>query len=169
MNITFYSLSDYNNGTLIPQTFDLEEISSKEELLSAIHDWLREVSEEAKDGEIREEWIVADYEDIPSEFVGEWDLSDDFWEWKDVVENSYLNYQVFEAAAALDIPASEVEDCYQGEWDSEVAFAKNLVDELGYLEQMPEQLRYYFDYESFARDLFINDYVIENGHVFSRY
>jgi antirestriction protein len=36
---------------------------------------------------------------------------------------------------------------------SDVAFAK--VEELGYLDQMPENLRRYFDYEKFGRDLAI--------------
>jgi len=32
------------------------------------------------------------------------------------------------------------------------------VDDLGLLSEVPENLRFYFDYEAFARDLFIGDY-----------
>ena len=62
-----------------------------------------------------------------------------------------------------------IRDAYNGKWKDEVEFTEDLVDSCGYLDQMPENLRYYFDYEKFARDLFINDYVFEDGYVFSRY
>lgn len=62
----------------------------------------------------------------------------------------------------------DFEDAYCGEYDSEQAYAEELVDELGCLERMPENLRWYFDYEKFARDLFINDYYFVNGYVFRR-
>jgi len=58
-------------------------------------------------------------------------------------------------------------DCYQGEWDDEVSFAENLIDDCGMLDSMPENLRYYFDYEAFTRDMFINDYLFLDGFVFS--
>jgi antirestriction protein len=50
------------------------------------------------------------------------------------------------------------EEAYQGEYRSSVDFAENLVDDLGMLNDMPENLRYYFDYEAFARDLLMTDY-----------
>ena len=58
-------------------------------------------------------------------------------------------------------------DAYFGEWDDEVSFAENLVDDCGMLSGLPKNLRHYFDYAAFARDLFINDYVFLDGFVFS--
>jgi antirestriction protein len=60
------------------------------------------------------------------------------------------------------------EEAYSGCFENEVQFAEQLVDDLGYLDQIPENLRYYFDYEKFARDLFINDYYFVDGYVFNR-
>lgn len=57
-------------------------------------------------------------------------------------------------------------EAYQGEHQSEEDFAENLVEELGMLNDLPENLKCYFDYERFARDLFISDYSYCNGHVF---
>ncbi len=58
-------------------------------------------------------------------------------------------------------------DAYRGQYDSEVACAQDFVDDCGYLDQIPENLRFYFDYEAFARDLFINDMTFgDKGHVF---
>ena len=48
----------------------------------------------------------------------------------------------------------EFEERYCGEWDSERAYAENLLDELGELNSIPEHLQYYFDYDAYARDLF---------------
>jgi antirestriction protein len=62
---------------------------------------------------------------------------------------------------------SDFEEAYQGQFKDEEEFAEQLVDDLGYLNEMPENLRYYFDYEKFARDLFLTDYwMSSNGHVF---
>jgi len=63
-------------------------------------------------------------------------------------------------------------DHYHGCYDSEVDFARQLFDDC-YAHQMPESLICYFDFEAFARDLFINDYysVDHEGQtfVFSNY
>lgn len=48
-------------------------------------------------------------------------------------------------------------DAYHGHWDSELAYAEHMFDEL-YLYQLPENLRYYIDYEAFSRDLFLDGY-----------
>ena len=53
---------------------------------------------------------------------------------------------------------SEFEDAYQGEYADEMAFTEQLVDDLGMLDSMPENLRGYFDYDTFRRDLFMSDY-----------
>lgn len=50
-----------------------------------------------------------------------------------------------------------LEDHYQGSYDSEVDFARQLFDDC-FAHQMPDSLICYFDFDAFARDLFINDY-----------
>lgn len=52
----------------------------------------------------------------------------------------------------------EFEDAYQGEWDSREAFAEYMADET--IEGLREggTLASYFDYEAFARDLFMDGY-----------
>jgi antirestriction protein len=58
----------------------------------------------------------------------------------------------------------------QGEYESDRQVAEDYVDSLGGVDQLgPDTARNYFDYESFGRDLFINDYFEEDGYVFSRY
>jgi len=59
-------------------------------------------------------------------------------------------------------------EAYQGEYASDVDFAAEMLDATGDLDQMPKHLRYYFDYEKYARDLMIDDFVEHNHHYFYR-
>ena len=59
------------------------------------------------------------------------------------------------------------EEAYNGKWDSELAYAEDLVDSCYDLEKMMGSLSSYFDYEKFARDLFITDYTYCDGYVFN--
>jgi antirestriction protein len=59
------------------------------------------------------------------------------------------------------------EERYMGEWDSEADFADHILEETGYYEKMPEEIRGYFDIDRYARDLFLCDFVFCNGHVFN--
>lgn len=60
-------------------------------------------------------------------------------------------------------------DAYCGTWDSERAYAENILEDMGG-HGLPNHLQYYFDYDSFARDLFMSDYWrdVNSGAVFNR-
>lgn len=53
----------------------------------------------------------------------------------------------------LDDAVEDFTDHFYGEWDSVVEYAENYVEETGMLDGLPENLRYYFDVQAFARDL----------------
>ena len=57
------------------------------------------------------------------------------------------------------------ESAYMGRYDSEEEYAQQYIDDTGLLDSVPENLRYYFDVKSFARDLFM-DYYFDDGYVF---
>jgi len=64
---------------------------------------------------------------------------------------------------------ADFEEAYCGEWNSEQEFADNLADEMGFIEEMARiNLAHYFDYEKWARDLFLGDYWSSNGYIFKR-
>lgn len=58
---------------------------------------------------------------------------------------------------------------YHGQYDSPEDYAQQYIDDCGLLDSLPENLRYYFDYEKFARDMMINDITEHNGHYFYRW
>ena len=54
-------------------------------------------------------------------------------------------------------------DEYQGQYDDEEDFAYQIVEEC---YNLPDLAKTYFDYEKFARDLFMCDYRFDDGFVF---
>ena len=120
--------------------------------------------------------LVADAEgDIAPAFLsryGTFDL-DEFREVVDYLESSAGRHVPSEAVRAyLDHFCNGswnqrgFEEAYSGEADSEVAFTEQWVDEVGLLENVSDDLKSYFDYEAYARDLFINDFTFLDGYVF---
>ena len=51
-----------------------------------------------------------------------------------------------------------MDDAYVGVYDSKEDFAREIVNERYDIDKMMGDLAYYFDYEAFARDLFMGDY-----------
>ncbi|WP_305951649.1 antirestriction protein ArdA, partial [Emticicia oligotrophica] len=66
----------------------------------------------------------------------------------------------------------EFNDEYQGYYDgsegAELEFTYQYIEEHGILNEMPEHLHNYFDYKAYAHDLFIEDFVDYDGHIFRR-
>ncbi len=62
-------------------------------------------------------------------------------------------------------PLSDVEEAYQGEFNSDEDFAEDYIDSTGMLSNMEESLQCYFDTERFARDM-MYDYFAVGGHYF---
>ena len=80
-----------------------------------------------------------------------------------LIQATLADYGIEEAQTML-------EDHYYGSFDSEVDFARFVLEEC-YSNPIPDQWLGYFDYEAFARDLFIDSFcsveVDGNLHVFS--
>ena len=162
-NITLYELSNYNNSKLIPRTFNLDAIDSRDEWQAAIHAWLQALTDQTS--ELCEEWIVCDYEEIPASYVGEYDIDPHYWDYKQAVEGSYLDADVFKAAAELDIEPDMVEELYQGEHDNDKDFAYQLADELGSVPEGYSWPTSCIDWSAAARDLMMG-YGVSGGHYF---
>ena len=62
---------------------------------------------------------------------------------------AFLEYESLE----IDEAVEAFQDCYAGTFDNLEAFAEDYGDNTGLLDHMPENLRYYFDYSAFGRDM----------------
>ena len=81
---------------------------------------------------------IAEYCELCDEYSVE--AVDDFLEWYSPEDLDNMN------------------DAYAGVYDSKEDFAREIVNDCYDLEKMMGNLADYFDYEAFARDLFVNDY-----------
>ncbi|MGS4344076.1 antirestriction protein ArdA [Myroides odoratus] len=156
----------YNNGSIKGDWIELSNFSSIEEFY--------EFCKELHCDETDPEFMFQDWENIPSELISESNLSENTFS---IIEKiSDLDYKTLEAFSAwisignyniesddIDSLFESFEDDYQGYYNSEEDFAYQIIDEC---YDLSDFVKSYFDYERFARDLFMSDYTYENGHVF---
>lgn len=75
------------------------------------------------------------------------------------------NEEVIEAALELDIQPANIAEAYQGEYANDEAFALDMADQLGSIDENAKWPNTYIDWERAARDLMM-DYGEHNGHYF---
>lgn len=158
----------YNEGSLFGKWMQLSDYSDLEEFIEAC----KELHKDEEDPEL----MFQDWEEIPEGLINESWLSEDFFEFRDVVEtlknedqDAFMVWVDFDSQdLANEDPynlVSKFRSAYHGKYTSEEDFAYQLVIN-GY--DLSEFSQTYFDYEKFARDLFMTDYWFEDGYVFRR-
>jgi len=162
-SITLYELGHYNQGRLMARTFDLKYTHTYHDWISSVSAWMSQLTRDM--GTLCEEWMVADTDDIPAEFVGSYSIDVGYWAYRAAVDASYLDKEVFDAAVALSIPLEMVEAVYQGEYEGDVEFAYSLAEDLGLLQDAVRWPYTSIDWEFATRDL-MYDYAEQNGHYF---
>ena len=118
------------------------------------------------------ELMFQDYEAFPKKWYDESSFDEDSFEAVREYSDMCDKYSADAVDAFIDWGCEELEhfeDCYVGEYDSEEDFAREIVDECYDLEKLMGHLANYFDYEAYARDLFMCNYHFDNGYVFQNY
>ena len=170
------SLSDYNNGSLLGEWFDLTDYNSADEVLEAIHNMLKGYDTEQGTaenmGQAREEWAARDFENLPQGLYSEMFDFAAYYEYAEALDRmdeaeieAFTDYceNLGECMNAGQLDGFR--DAYNGHHDSEESFADQLAEGLGYFAC--GMSAHYFDTAAFARDLFCGDYWMSgNGHVF---
>ena len=150
----------YNSGSIEGAWLDAEDYNNKEEFLEAC----RELHKDESDPE----FMYQDYEGFPERYYSESGIDADLWDVYLKVDAD--EREAFEAYLSIfDGDYDDFRYRYQGEFKDEEDFAYEFLESIGELNRIPENLRYYFDYEAFSRDLFLCDYTFVEGHVFSNY
>lgn len=146
----------YNAGNLDGVELDPEEFEGVDEFYAACR--------AAHSDEADPELMFQSIEGIPGTLAGESFVKAELWELLDEVD--------YDAACAYveyfgRWDRDDFHDKYRGEYDSWRDFAEELLEETGELNEIPERLRGYFDYEAYARDLRLSGDVVEhNGYYF---
>ena len=158
MKVYVGTYGKYNAGSINGAWLNLEDYTDKDEFLEAC-------AELHKD-EADPEFMFQDWEDIPDGMISEsridekaWDLLDAFDEFDEGAVRAYI--KCFGGWSRGDF-----EDRYRGEWSSWGDMGESVVGDLGYLDEIPEYLQCYFDYEKFAQDMRVSGDMIEHGGYF---
>lgn len=118
------------------------------------------------------EFAFLDYENYPDEWYQESCLDEDTFErileYAELDEDEQEAYRAFlDVTSDSDADFADFREKYCGQFDSEEEFAQHLADELCMFDNVPESITRFFDFEAFARELFMSDYDMgDGGHVF---
>lgn len=150
----------YNCGSIFGKWFDLTEFDSKEDFIGACY--------ELHAGEHDPELMFQDWEGIPSQFASESSVDWDFIQaYRRAQEEGRDAPFIAWAEYTGECDYNAFDDAYRGEAQSEEDYAYEYVSEHALLSSIPNDLRCYFDYEAYARDLFSGGLVFVDGYVFS--
>lgn len=156
-------LASYNSGILYGEWIDTDQ--SVGEIYDQIKTMLAGSAIENA-----EEWAIHDYEGFGAIRLSEYEDLETIVNYAEfIMEHEELG-QALIADYGLEEAQTMMADHYHGCYDSEVDFARYVLEEY-HSNPIPDNWLCYFDYEAFARDLFINDFcsveVDGNVHVFS--
>ena len=160
LKIFVTNLGKYVEGELVGEWLDLP----------ATEDEIDELMERIGIGEEYEEVFITDFESDLNIKVGEYDNIEALNEMAEEIEN--LDEWELETLEALltyfddvDEALEKIEDTiiWSG-CDDMAEVAEQYAEETGLLDSIPENLRYYFDFEAFGRDMeFEGTYIFYNG------
>lgn len=151
------SLSDYNNGILHGVWIDIDAGTTADEIQEQINDMLNGSPAAKKYGDIAEEWAVHDYEGFKG--IGEYPDLETLCTWVEQVEEHGEAWRVYvENVGTNYATVEDFQNTYRGEYGCKDDFVYEFVDEMGYLANVPDTVRNYFDYDAFGYDLLMSDF-----------
>ena len=122
-----------------------------------------------------DEILMADYEgEILKPFYSSSCDAFSMSEWADFAEDldgTHLDMEVIEAYCsnffyASDITIDKIEEAYFGEAESDKAFAEQFAEETGLLSDVPQTVRYYFDFQAYWDCELRHDFWEADGYYF---
>lgn len=156
-------LASYNAGILHGEWITLDGAVDIGDAIKAMLD--------ASPVDNAEEYAVHDHESCShlSEYAG-MDTLNEIVEAYQLTEANTIDWELFcEFCSHLGkglnpTEISSFEDSYAGSSIDLVSWCQDFLEETGQLEAIPENLRFYFDYEAYARDIEANDlFTIEHN------
>ena len=159
MKIYVGTYGKYNAGSIQGAWLDLSDYTDRD----AFYEACAELHSDEEDPE----FMFQDWEDIPSDMVSESGISPECWELLEAYEE--FDEGAVNAYCYLfgEWNKDEFQDNYHGEYDSWEAMAEAWLEDTGELNEIPERLRNYFDYQAYARDIRLSGEMCEhNGHFF---
>lgn len=139
-------LAAYNNGILhgqwIDATQDADDIHAEIAAMLAASP----ISE-------AEEYAIHDTDNFEGIDIGEYASIELVAEVAAALEEHGQPFAAYAKHNSLREALDNFEDAYQGSYDSEESFAEQLLEDTGCLSEVPQHLRNYIDFKSYAQDL----------------
>ena len=155
----------YSEGSLYGMWIDITTFDDYDEFV----DFCKMLHED----EHYPELMFQEYEGFPQEWYSESCLDEETFdkivEYGNLDEDDREMYDAYVGCFGSHDDLGEIRDKYCSKFDSEEDFAEHLLHETGDIDSIPSNLRYYFDYEKYARDLFMDGYSFCDGYVFCEY
>lgn len=157
LKIYLTNLGKYNEGELIGEWV---ELPCTEGELEAVKERIGISDEPDENGNYYEEYFITDYEtDISGLKVGEYDNLEELNELAETLDN--LDKYDLEIVNAMISEGYSLEDAMDKKDDCMIYYncndmedvAMEYAEETGLLDSIPENLRSYFDFEAFGRDM----------------
>lgn len=149
-------LAAYNNGTLHGSWIDANQ--EADAICGEIRAMLAASPEPGA-----EEWAIHDYEGFFGLQLSEYEGVESVARIAEAIAEHGEPWALYAVHTDTDYAFEHFEEAYVGAYKDELDFATELFDDL-YLSDIPENIRFYVDYDAFARDIFIGDYVSSVGH-----
>lgn len=110
-----------------------------------------------------EEWAIHDHEGFGGLDIGEYSSVESVVEMANFIErHGELGSQLVAYLGDMDSASRALDDAYIGEYETVADYAEELTEQS---TEIPDQLRFYIDYDKMAGDMVINDLiVIETGY-----
>ncbi len=163
LRIFLTNLGKYNEGELVGKWIDLPTENGFDEHLEEIG-----ISDEPdENGIYYDEYFITDYEtDIDGLEIGEYDNIEELNELAEELDG--LDDHDLEVISALCSDGYDLEEALDKKDDCMIYYdcsdmeevAEQYAEEVGLLDSIPENLRYYFDFEAFGRDMKIEGHFI---------
>ena len=151
----------YNDGSLCGLWVDISSFDDYDDFIR----FCKAIHADEEDPEL----MFQDFEGFPRQWYSESGMNeDDFDHIKEYCDlcDKYDQDAVDDYMEFHD-ELDSFEEAYCGHWDSEEDFARHIVEECYDLDRIMGNLSNYFDYDAFARDLFMYDYSMgANNNVF---
>lgn len=153
----------YNDGSLCGLWIDLTSFDDYNEFIN----FCRAIHSDEEDPEL----MAQDYENFPRQWYHEGFMSredfDNIQEYWELCEKH--GQDAVDDYMELFDDLGDFEDAYLGHFDDEEDYARHYIDECYNLERSMGSLARFFDYEAFARELFMYDFSMgSNNNVFRR-
>ncbi|MBQ7853862.1 MAG: antirestriction protein ArdA [Muribaculaceae bacterium] len=147
----------YNCGSLAGMWVDLSTFVDYAEFIDFCH--------ALHCDEADPELMFQDYENFPRQLYSESCFDEETFD--TIIEYANHDQEAVDAFLCVyDISElDKFDEAYVGEFYDEADFARHIIDECYTFDGI---LADYFDYDSFAEDLFMTDYYFDNGHVIRR-